>query len=98
MAHEDQIKLKDTEIAKLQGQLHRLTTAPSHGNSITLDCSPIPVDVSSCNEDAEETQPSIDVIPMSAVPNIQRGKALSVEPFTGKGVDTLFEEWLPMFE
>jgi len=34
MAHKDQIELKDTEIAKLQVQLHRLTTTPSHGISM----------------------------------------------------------------
>jgi len=69
MAHEDQIELKDTEIAKLQGQLHRL---PSHGNSITLDRSPISVDVLSGNEGGEETQLPTDVIPtcMSAVLNV----------------------------
>jgi len=76
----------------------RLATTPSHGVSMTSDRSPIPVDVSSGNEDTEETQPPTDVILMSTVPNTQRGKAPPVEPFTGEGVDTLFEEWLPTFE
>ena len=65
---------------------------------MTPDHSPIPVDVSSGNEDAEETQPPTDVIPMSTAPNTRRGKAPPVEPFTGEGVDTLSEEWLPTFE
>jgi len=35
---------------------------------------------------------------MSTVPNTRREKAAPVEPFTGEGVDTLSEEWLPTFE
>jgi len=31
------------------------------------------------------------------VSNVRRGKAPSIEPFTGEGVDILFEEW-PTFE
>lgn len=31
------------------------------------------------------------------IPTIRRGKAPPIEPFTGKGVDMVFEEWLPSF-
>ena len=36
--------------------------------------------------------------PRVQFPTSRRGKAPPIEPFTGEGVDMLFEEWLPSFE
>ena len=103
LAHEDEVDLKDNEIVKLQGQIQRLVTTSSHRESTTIEQSTINLD-SNHNDGTEEPLLLLllllllDLSQMSMVPTIRRGKAPPVEPFTGEGVDTLFEEWLPTFE
>ena len=45
----------------------------------------------------EVTQPPIDVIPMNTVHKYREERSPS-GTIHQEGVDTLFEEWLPMFE
>ena len=81
---------------KLQGQLRRLATTPSRRESTTIERPTMNLD--SSRNDGTEEPPLIDQGQTGMVPTVRRGKAPPVEPFTGKGVDTLFEEWLPTFE
>jgi len=81
LAHEDEVDLKDAEIAKLQGQLRRLTNMPSQRNEATHENQSIATEgIGSHSEGMEEMQPPTDLSRLSVVPNVRRGKPPSLPP------------------
>ena len=103
--HEEDLEAKDAEIALLKAQL---LTATASGRSEHVDreiVSPHRVQdgTSSGRLTATTTHHSLSSYSRSSESGVQfltsrRGKAPPIEPFTGEGIDMLFEEWLPSFE
>ena len=98
--YEEDLEAKDAEIALLKAQL---ITATAGGRSEHIGreiVSPHRVqDDTSRARLTATTHHSLSSYSSSSEPRVQfptsrRGKAPPIEPFTGEGVDMLFEEWL----
>jgi len=74
-AHKDEVDLKDAKIAKLQGQLQRLTNMPFQRDAVMHEQSIAIEGIGSHSEGMEEMQPPTDLSQLSVVPNVRRGKA-----------------------
>ena len=99
--YEENLEAKDAEIALLKARLMTATASSRSehtGREILLPhrvqgdprltATNIHCSLSSYGSSSE---PTVQIL-------TRRGKAPPIEPFTGEGVDMLFEEWLPSFE
>jgi len=76
LAHEDEVDLKNAEIAKLQGKLRKLTNMLSQRDAATHEHQSISTEgIGSHSESMEEMQPPTDLSRLSVVLNVRRGKA-----------------------
>ena len=90
LAHEESLEEKEAEIALLKARILSLT-------SRTTEVQAIETPVTDDGVPQELTALSPREISRN-VTTTRRGKAPPVEPYTGEDPNTLWEDWLPMFE
>ena len=94
LTYEENLEAKEVEIALLKARLMTATSNRSeYADRVIL--SPHRVEGNASRTIMTATSLDSSTVQISTT---RRGKAPPIEPFTGEGVDILFEEWLPSFE
>ena len=94
LTYEENLEEKEVEIALLKAWLMMATSNRSeYADRVIL--SPHRVEGNASRTTMTATSLDSSTVQISTT---RRGKVPPIEPFTGEGVDMLFEEWLPSFE